>query len=528
MSLNNSSSRLSLVSKNSFSSNKLNKLLFFEDNAKHHNTEGKLRYEIEKAKLKFSVTGEISADFRKKYNGKTEIEILKSNVKKIDERYSEKEGRWAFKITLKNKDEFDDEIKYFSFYKNKSNPKIREKFIPFLTKDHFEIYKLEFQKMDIKTQKKICFFMKNKELLIFYKRLSKCYCDPEKIFQYMKYIHPEKIDINLGLNRIQLSRDEELIMSLSKKFNVNKLLSSDCDINEKYHEEMEKNKLNRNEFWEIFYDKQKEHATYLVGEYNPAIPQKVDKINSEEINNNNLMEELEKDKYYYDTYESNYLYYNDESNYKEIKTVNNYSINKMKEINYFSYSPICINIYNNKNSNKNKIKNKSSSSTLNQDMSMEIEEEDINKKETSKKKRLTKAELNNKIAQMRKEYNEKNNKKNNINNTTIKTLIEEIDKLFNLVNIMNYTNNNSDDMKEIYSKILSIKDLSMIYDSLDKRRRSLLSSNKKMDEKTEYILQQIKNDMKNIYSQLKKKENEYDRKSPFTFLLKYAKYNIPI
>ena len=39
----------------------------------------------------------------------------------------------------------------------------------------------------------------------------------------MKYIHPKKIDITVGLNRIQLSRDEELIMSLSKKFNINKL-----------------------------------------------------------------------------------------------------------------------------------------------------------------------------------------------------------------------------------------------------------------------------------------------------------------
>ena len=88
MSLNNSSSRLSLPSKNSFSSNKknnpsLNKLLFLEDNATHHKTEGKLRLEIEKAKLKFSVTGEISGDFRNKYKGKTEIEILKSNIKKL-------------------------------------------------------------------------------------------------------------------------------------------------------------------------------------------------------------------------------------------------------------------------------------------------------------------------------------------------------------------------------------------------------------------------------------------------------------
>ena len=161
MSLNNSSSRLSLLSKNSFSSNKknnpsLNKLLFFEDNSTHHKTKGYLIYEIEKAKLKFSVTGEISGDFLNKYKGKTEIEILKSGVKKIDERNSEKEGICAFRITLKKEDEFNDEIKYFSFYQNKSNPKIREKFIPFLTKNHFEIYKLEFQKMDIKTQKKIC------------------------------------------------------------------------------------------------------------------------------------------------------------------------------------------------------------------------------------------------------------------------------------------------------------------------------------------------------------------------------------
>ena len=54
------------------------------------------------------------------------------------------------------------------------------------------------------------------------------------------------------------------------------------------------------------------------------------KIMIGKVDNNNLMEELEKDKYYYDTYETNYLYNEYEADVKT--TINNYSINKRSYI----------------------------------------------------------------------------------------------------------------------------------------------------------------------------------------------------
>ena len=132
--------------------------------------------------------------------------------------------------------------------------------------------------------------MKNEDLFYLYKKLSKYLFNPEKIYKYLKSLHPERITINLGLNRIQLSRDEELIMSINlskKKFNVEKLVSADIDISKTYHQSMEKKGYKSEEFWNEFYNQQKENKTYLVGEYNPIINHEDD---NEEINNNNLME----------------------------------------------------------------------------------------------------------------------------------------------------------------------------------------------------------------------------------------------
>ena len=531
MNLIKENSKLSISSKNSLSSkrskNISNKLLYFEEYAQHRETCGKLSFDIEKSILKFSVRGEKSNNFKSRHGDKNEIEILKRDIKEIEERNDDKRYRYLFNIILKNGEDY-----IFSFDINKTDEKTREKFVPFLKNDYLTIYKKEFQKLDIKTQKKICFIMKNKDLLILYRRLSKYNYDPERIFNYIRYLHPEKIDINLGFNKIQLSRDDEIIMALLKNFSINKLITSDCDIRKKYYEAMEKKEFNRDEFWNNFYNSQKEHKTYVAGEYSSAIEKKdKDNSNNKEINKNNLFEELEKDKYYYDNYESNYL--NNDGDINLFKTLNNYSMNKMKEINYFSYSPMCINIYNNRNSNKNNIQNKKSlSSDINQDMEVE---EDIIIKETNKKKRLSKLELVNKISQMKKEYEEEKNKKIITDNLTIKTLTEEIDYLYNLVNIINFTNDNGDDSNEKYPKIFLIKDLAFIYKSeynyFEKRRKALLASKKeddkienKIDLKNEIRLQ-IKKEMNNICDQIEKTVENLNGKSPLKFLLKYAKYN---
>lgn len=78
-------------------------------------------------------------------------------------------------------------------------------------KRKFNSYIDEFRKMDIITKKKIIFLMKKEDILILFKKLSKIY-DPEKIFLYIKYLYPELININLASNKIQLSRDEELLI----------------------------------------------------------------------------------------------------------------------------------------------------------------------------------------------------------------------------------------------------------------------------------------------------------------------------
>ena len=539
--MNNSRLNYSL-SKTSSSSSKRNnsskKLLYFEDYAYHVRTKGKLSFDINTSLLKFEVLDSIekSDNFIKKYGEKEKITISKSDIKDIGVTNSNKDNiiKYYFRIILKNNDEY---IFFFNKEQNKDYEKIRDKFVRYLKEDFLSIYISEFQKMDIRLQKKICFFMKNEDLFFLYKTLSKYNFDPEIIFRYIKYLHPEKININLGYNRIQLSRDEELIMSINlnkKKFNVNKLISSDIDISKIYFKEMEKKGFKNEEFWNDFYNQQKDNKTYLIGEYNPIINHENDDT---EINNNNLMEELEKNKYYYDNYESNYLYNtnNDEYYNKLFKTINNYSMNKMKEINYFSFSPMSINIYNNRPINKNKFMNKkifsSSSITLQE---MEIEPENFNK-DINKKRRIPKRELYDRINKMRKEHEEKKLQKNNMNNSTMKTIIEEIDKIYNLTNVMNFSNNNADDLKDIYLKVSSIKDLSYILKSeksSSDKRKLLLQSNKKQKDDTDNKDKEknskcmsINNDIKEIYNSIKSQELNFGKKSPIKFLLRYAKYD---
>jgi len=538
--MSQSSSKLSLTSRASQSFTKQNnpvvRFLLFENYCFHLKTRGKLTFDLEKSKLKFSVRGEMSEKFKKNYHNKKEFEILKSNIEDVKSTEGKEENgkeNYLFRIGIKNIDENGSvtrEGKIFVFQQepNKNNKQVRDRFVTLIEgmkSDYMDIYKSDFKKLSLQTQKKISFFMKNKDLLILYKKLSKVF-DSEKIFKYIIGMHPERINISLGNNRIQLSRDDELKISeqlSNKNFNVNKLISSDINIYKQYYDALSKDEFKPEEFWIKFYNNQKDNKTYLIGDYNPI---ELNKKNNNDVTDNNLMEELEKDKYYYDNYETNYLYY--ENEYDQKSKINNYSINKMKEINYFSYSPQNINLYiliKNQIKNKQPKKNIVQATNPNQNSLAQMEiEKGANENKINKPKRISKSELYDKILKMKKEYKE--NKNTNNNKTTIKAITEEVDKVYNLANIMNALNNSADGLNDIYKNILIIKDLSLIY----KREHNTYESYKERlnpDKKKEksFQLQQIQNEMNNIIAQIKKKEGQYEQKPLINFLIKYAEYN---
>ena len=546
MSENSSKLSLTVRASNSFTRQNTSpsyRFLIYENYCYHFGTKGKIIFDIEKSKLKFSIRGEISDNFKKKYQDKREFEVLKSNIESCDDMdIADENGKekYLFRIKIKNIHENNivtREEKIFVFYKepNKDNKRVRDNFVKLIKgmkSDFMNLFKLDFKKMSIQSKKKIIFFMKNKDLLILYRKLSKFY-DPEKILLYIKYMRPERFNISLGHNRIQLSRDEELIISyqlFKQKINVNKLISSDINIYKQYYEAMEKEDFKPEEFWMKFYYAQKDNKTYLVGDYNPI---ELNTNYNKDVTDYNLLEELEKDKYYYDTYETNYLYYEPEYDMKS--KINNYSINKMKEINYFSYSPQSINLFSSiKNSMKNKQSKKNSipmiKSNQNLTEKMEVEKDDNkneNENKINKPKRIPKSELKNKISQMKQEYEQTKNTNNNNNKTTIRAITEEVDKVYNLASIMNALNNSVDErLYDTYKNILIIRDLSLMFkrEFYDyEKTKDRLNPDKKREKSSQ--IQLIKNEMNNIISQIKKKEGHYEQKPLINFLIKYAEYN---
>ena len=528
--------KLSLKSKTSSSSSTNinpicnNDYLIFEDYCIHIKTYGKLTLDIKKEKFTFSAKGKMSDDFINTYKNRTEFEVLLSNIKIFQYINEIDKGKYKLSMEMKNKthkvfifekerkknnEETWDKFVYLinsSIIKNKEVGK-NEKFIPF-----FEFYSTELSKMDEVTKKKICFLMKNKDLLILYLRLSKIY-DPETIFQYIRNIRPEKIDINLGENRIQLSRDEELLIQFhfyNKIFNMNKLILSDIDmLNEKklYYKDKIKDGFQPEEFWNNFYSEQKKNKTYITGNYKPIYSH--DKYNFE-INDNNLFEELEKNKYYYDNYETNYLLKENENDIKtDIKTLlNNYSINKMKEINYFSYTPQNLNIYKSINISKSPKMN-----LLSQDMEVEYYYENKDKN----RKRIPKSELYKRISKMRKEY-KKNTiiDKKNKNNTTIKAINEEVNKIYYLSNTLDKSGQS---FMDLYEKINLIRELSIICDrenNIYQKNKDIISKQKRNEKKAK--IKYIQNKMKEILEEIEIIENNYHQKTLFNFLIKYAEY----
>ena len=412
-----------------------NNLLRISAEAFHFQTQGELVLDLKNEDLKWNLKGAKSELFNQKYNGKDSIPtIKKADIKKVSKTDMEKDNRILLRIELKN----ENTCYIFSFYGD--NKIVGNKIIELLQNDYLDFYKTEFKLLPIEYQKRICLLLNNKYLSSLYKKLYSCSSDIDSIWNFIKSRYPQLLNINLGKNRIQLSRDEELIMFAQKKYNITKLISSDNNISKSY---LTKSNIKSDKFWDDFINTQRgNNGTYLVGGYKPVICH-FENDNNEEVKNstlNTIFEDLEKDKYYYDCYETNYLYHNDkmkkeQDNLKEkIKLLNDYSMNKMKNVNYISYPSICIyykKIMKNKNIKRMSESNISFINGEKNEDKMDIEE---NIQNNNNKNRLSKEELLNRISNMKAEFeNGKNGKKSKSAFDTMKAINDENYKFYNLM-----------------------------------------------------------------------------------------------
>ena len=190
-------------------------------------TKGELVFDLKKEELTWTVKGEKAPLFKKNYETKKEIEkfnILKNTIK--DLRKIDDSNRHLLKVKL-----IQSEYSFFNFsFQDKNSKYNRDRFYNLLKYDTYSYYKNEFQNLSIKQQKQICLLLNNKYLFSLYRKLIKCNNNIEKNWEWIKHRYPEAININLGKNLIQLSRDEELIMLSQKKYNTTKLINSDISI----------------------------------------------------------------------------------------------------------------------------------------------------------------------------------------------------------------------------------------------------------------------------------------------------------
>ena len=415
-------------------------LLKISAEAYHFKSQGEIILDIKNDELKWILKGTKSEIFIEKYKNADEMPtIKKSDIK--DFKSKEEEDRISLKIELKNKNSY-----IFSFY---GDNKIKgNKILELLDCDYFDYYKTEFKLLPIEHQKRICLLLNNKYLNFLYQKLYNCNQDIDFIWEIIKNLYPQKLNINLGKNGLQLSRDEELIMFAQKKYNITKLISSDDNISKSY---LIKNNIVCDKFWDDFINNQRgNNSTYLVGGYKPILcSMENNNIEEEKKKNINIIfEDLEKDKYYYDNYETNYLYIDNEMKKHQgklkdkIKILNDYSIDKMKNVNYFSYPSLCIN-YNKKSMKNKNIKRMFESNIfhLNEEKNGDIMdcEENI-QYNNNNKSRLSKNELLKKISNMKNEF--KNGKKEKSAFDTMKEINNENYKMANLARVIGETPNN--------------------------------------------------------------------------------------
>jgi hypothetical protein len=236
-------------------------LLKISAEAYHFKSQGEIILDIKNDELKWILKGTKSEIFIEKYKNADEIPtIKKSDIK--DFKSKEEEERISLKIELKNKNSY-----IFSFY---GDNKIKgNKILELLDCDYFDHYKTDFKLLPIEHQKRICLLLNNKYLNFLYQKLYNCNQDIDFIWEIIKNLYPQKLNINLGKNRLQLSRDEELIMFAQKKYNITKLISSDDNISKSY---LIKNNIVCDKFWDDFINNQRgNNSTYLIGGYKPIL-----------------------------------------------------------------------------------------------------------------------------------------------------------------------------------------------------------------------------------------------------------------
>ena len=133
----------------------------------HFLIKGELVLDLKTEELVWTLKGEKTLQYKKKYGDKEKINIQKSNIKKIIKHLTE-DKRYLLRIELKNAKEKEKPYN-FSF---QNNEKLRNKFYELLSNDEpIKFYKNEFQLLPIEQQKFICLLLSNKPVFELYRKL---------------------------------------------------------------------------------------------------------------------------------------------------------------------------------------------------------------------------------------------------------------------------------------------------------------------------------------------------------------------
>ena len=317
--------------------------LVIRNKANHKSVHGELYLDLEKNELIWKPIENNKDNVKAVTIQKNSIVDTKSAFKDTEEQHLE------YILIVKNDDPKDPN--YIFCFEGEDNTIIRDKYMKLLKGDIFPYYKTELKSLPIQTQKIISLLLKNKYLLkLFFHLFQNVTTSLDKIWNRLRNMYPQFMILSLSTNKIQLSRDEELLMFAKNTYNINKLLSADDAIKNAY---ISSNKNFENEsYWEEYIEKQSCEKNYILGGYKEINNNGFQKNDKDSKNKKNvkLIEDIEKDKYYFDPYETNYLYHytpnlsamkemdRNKQEYAKnlISLLNNYSINKINDMHFFS------------------------------------------------------------------------------------------------------------------------------------------------------------------------------------------------
>lgn len=480
---------------------KSSKRINFICKATHYVCDGRLEYDFENERIIWTLEGEKTDKFSNYYDkddSKSQYIVRENNhkfklvfpLKDIDimrvekrsiidkNKPNDKNNKEILKIQLKKDIEYNIRKEYFFSFFGEDGKRDIEKFFELL-KSPMNYYEKQLKSLPLQFEKQISLIINDDYLCKLFKYLLPASFKLERIWFFIESRYPSSININLTENKIQLSRDEELIMWKTFSYNSNRLINSDDYIKNKY--------LNRKEDWENFLKIQRQENKELFGWFrqgdnnddknikciscitdsnlnnenknfinidnSSSNNNSFNNINENKIKNRNdiknnssssntkyldIYEELEKNKNYYDQYETNYLFYNSVPNknndssknnkiQKIIREINNYSMSKLKLVNYIPYNKLKLNFVKEREipeQNKEKIKK------------MEIEEEEnIQKMEIEEDQaphlnhENKNIDIAKKIQEMKEEFeNDKNKNKNENDNKSFYDTMKIINK----------------------------------------------------------------------------------------------------